>query len=58
MEYIHCVGKPLMLKHRIMKQIRWEKPSNGWRKLNVDGASMGNLGKAGGGGLLRDEEGN
>ena len=47
-----------MSKHKIMKQIKWEKPVNGWRKLNVDGASLVNTGKAGGGGLLRDEEGN
>ena len=56
-EYTHCVGKPLS-KHKIMKQIKWEKSSNGWRKLNVDRASMGNLGQVGGGGLLRDEDGN
>ena len=41
-----------------MKQIKWEKPINGWRKLNVDGAFMGNPGMVGGGGILRDEEGN
>ncbi|KAK9999409.1 hypothetical protein SO802_019012 [Lithocarpus litseifolius] len=44
-----------MSKRRIMKQIRWEKPSTSWRKLNVDGASMGNPGQAGGGSLLKDE---
>ena len=57
-EYTHCASKPLMSKHRIMKQIRWEKPSNGWRKLNVDGASMGNPSRAGGGDLLRNKNGN
>ena len=57
-EYTHCAGRPLMSKHRITKQIRWEKPSNGWMKLNVDRASMGNPSQAGGGGLLRDENGN
>ena len=44
LEYTHGAGKLLMSKHRIMKQIRWEKPSNGWRKLNVDGAFIGNPG--------------
>ena len=57
-EYTHCAGKPLMSKHRIIKQIRWEKLSNGLRKLNVDGVSMGKPCQAGGGGLLRDENGN
>ena len=36
----------------------WEKPTEGWRKLNTDGFSLGNIGRAGGGGLIRDEEGN
>ena len=44
LEYTHGAGKLFMSKHRIMKQIRWEKPSNGWRKLNVDRAFIGNLG--------------
>ena len=57
-EYTHYASKPLMSKHRIMKQIRWEKPSNGWRKLNVDGASIGNPSRAGGGDLLRNKNGN
>ena len=30
------------------------KPSIGWNKLNTDGASIGNPGKAGGGGIIRD----
>ena len=29
----------------------------GWFKLNADGASFGNLGKVGGGGLIRDHYG-
>ena len=29
----------------------------GWYKLNSNGASMGNSGKAGGGGLIRDSQG-
>lgn len=57
-EYTHCAGRPLMPKQRIIKQIRWEKPSRGWMKLNVDGASKGNPGQAGGGRLLRDENRN
>ena len=29
-----------------------------WRKLNTDGSSVGNLGLASGGGVIRDETGN
>ena len=34
--------------------MKWFKPLVGWFKLNSDGASCGNPGKAGGGGLIRD----
>lgn len=34
------------------------KPPQGWFKLNTDGASLGNQGKAGGGGLIHDCQGN
>ena len=57
LEYFHSVGKLLGIKCKIVKQVRWEKPCSGWLKLNTDGASMGNPGLAGGGGLLRDEDG-
>jgi len=30
----------------------------GWHKLNTNGASLGNLGKAGGEGIIRDSQGN
>lgn len=30
----------------------------GWLKLNTDGSSLGNLGLAAGGGVIRDENGN
>ena len=34
--------------------MRWEKPPSNWFKLNIDGASCGNPGRAGGGGVIRD----
>jgi len=38
--------------------IQWFPPPEGWVKLNVDGASKGNPGLAGAGGLLRGQYGN
>ena len=42
----------------VIRQVRWEKPSSGWMKLNMDGSSNASLGSAGGGILIRDEWGN
>lgn len=47
-----------MQRSVVVVNIRWNKPPNGWFKLNTDGASIGNSGKAGGGGLIRDSSGN
>ena len=38
-------------------QVRWTKPRLSWHKLNLDGSSIGNPGRAGGGGLIRDDKG-
>ena len=35
--------------------IKWEKPQNGWIKMNIDGFAIENLEIAGCGGVLRDE---
>ena len=36
LEYFHCVGKPVVANHKILKQVRWDKPCCGWLKLNTD----------------------
>ncbi|KAL0440710.1 UNVERIFIED_CONTAM: hypothetical protein Sradi_0009900 [Sesamum radiatum] len=40
------------------KLVRWLHPELGWHNLNYDGAAKGNPGEAGGGGLMRNAEGN
>ncbi|KAL0293186.1 UNVERIFIED_CONTAM: putative ribonuclease H protein [Sesamum radiatum] len=35
--------------------VHWRKPQEGWYKLNTDGASKGNPGISGAGGILRDQ---
>ena len=42
----------------ITKRIRWEKPRAKWLTLNTNGSVGSNSGLAGGGGLVRDENGN
>ena len=57
MEYNHYACNLTAPKKMIWKNIRWEKPNAGWMKLNIDESSFDSLGLAGGGGVLRDEEG-
>nr|POE53032.1 putative ribonuclease h protein [Quercus suber] len=42
----------------VLRQVKWEKPGVGWLKLNTDGSCNAALGKAAGGGLVRDNLGN
>ena len=56
-EFYYCVRKGQRSKHYIATPICWHRPDQGWFKLNSDGASQGNPGKAGGGGLIRDHHG-
>ena len=37
----------------VIKQIRWEKPEQGWWKLNTDGSWNAAVGSAVGGGLIK-----
>lgn len=52
------VGERTHTAERIERQIAWVAPSEGWVKLNTDGALHGNPGMATAGGVLRDGEGN
>ena len=53
-EYFYCIVKSERQKQLIFILVKWNKPLEQWFKLNMDGASSGNPGKAKGGGLIRD----
>lgn len=55
-DYSFCNEKSLRGKSMRTMQVQWIKPREGWFKLNTDGASLGSLGKASGGGLVRDHK--
>ena len=44
-------------KARIVVEVGWVKPPMGWVKLNTDGSAIGSTGCAGGGGVIRNHEG-
>lgn len=46
-----------LLTRKITRSFRWEKPTQGWLKLNTDGSSVGNPGLAGCRGAIRDDAG-
>lgn len=50
-EFFYCVGKGQKLKHQIVTLVCWVRPPLSWHKLNTDGASIGNPGKDGEGGV-------
>ena len=58
LEYSFCVSKSKLTAPKGVIPVRSIKPLEGWHKLNTDGASFGNPGKAGGGGIIRDSQGN
>ena len=45
-------------KAKAVVAVGWEKPQVGWAKLNSDGFALSNPGRAGGGGVIRDHNGN
>jgi hypothetical protein len=49
--------QPSVLQCRHSQVVRWQRPSPGWIKLNVDGSAQGNLSPLGGGGICRDNMG-
>ena len=51
------MATPRLGIRRITRYIRWEKPEQGWKKLNTDGACMGLHELAGCGGLVRSADG-
>lgn len=38
-EFLHCVNCPRNSRRVVVKQVRWERPGEGWLKLNTDGAA-------------------
>jgi len=55
---VFCAQNYAGYKVKVEQRIRWERPCQGWFKLNTNGSSLGNPGAAGGGGILRDALGN
>lgn len=53
-EFFHCAVSTKHFQPRVTIQVRWERPDQGWMKINTDGSSLGNPGRAGGGGVIRD----
>nr|POE60184.1 putative ribonuclease h protein [Quercus suber] len=56
-EFFAIVGDKPNKNPRTNIQVKWTKPLVGWLKLNTDGSALGNPGIAGGGGLIRNENG-
>lgn len=55
-KFFFCAYCPKVSSWSVVKWIRWERPMQGWVKLNTDEASLGNPSMAGGG-VIRDENG-
>ena len=57
LEFQHCVLNPKHLGSKMMVRIKWEKPQLGWVHLNTNGLALGNPGRAGCGGIIRNDHG-
>ncbi|GLT87976.1 hypothetical protein SLE2022_060240 [Rubroshorea leprosula] len=57
-DFWSSIPPPVAMKTRTQGLFAWSKPSLGCIKLNTDGASEGNPGPAGAGGVFRDHLGN
>ncbi|KAF7842169.1 reverse transcriptase [Senna tora] len=59
-EFTHLNPKNVIPTPSVAKYVTigWETPPVGWWKLNIDGSCQGSLNLIGGGGLLRDSNGN
>ncbi|KAF3944339.1 hypothetical protein CMV_029181 [Castanea mollissima] len=53
-EFMYCVLDPNKRTDRLLKQVKWLKPAEGWHKLNTDGSFVCTSGLSGCGGLPRD----
>ena len=57
LEYYHCVASLRLQTCKVLKGIWWERPPQGWMKLNIDGSAKGNPDLVGCGGVIRDDSG-
>ena len=55
-EYHFCMSKAKVATAKFAILVAWNKQKEGWLKLNSNGASFGNLGKVGGGGIIGDSQ--
>ena len=56
-EFMYCASSPRCPVPRVVVACHWEKPPEGWIKLNTDGCAAGSMGLAGCGGVVRDSYG-